>query len=116
MDEISPFAPTDVVELKDNKINEFKIDPKKQFSFISRQLKIWYFCNGSESHIHFALLTDTKTVKLALPLPHAHTQTRPPGQTPTRPDRKTPTTPKPQKPPQTRRLSMVARGGLEAVS
>jgi len=29
MDEISPFAITDVVELKDNKINEFKIDPKK---------------------------------------------------------------------------------------
>jgi len=29
MDEISPFAPTDVVELKDNKIIEKKIDPKK---------------------------------------------------------------------------------------
>ena len=29
MDEISPFAITNVVELKDNKINEFKIDPKK---------------------------------------------------------------------------------------
>ena len=29
MDEISPFATTKVVELKDNKINEFKIDPKK---------------------------------------------------------------------------------------
>ena len=29
MDEISPFAKTSIVELKDNKINEFKIDPKK---------------------------------------------------------------------------------------
>ena len=29
MDEISPFAPTDVVELKDNKIIEKKIEPKK---------------------------------------------------------------------------------------
>jgi len=29
MDEISPFAVTNVVELKDNKINEIKIDPKK---------------------------------------------------------------------------------------
>jgi anthranilate phosphoribosyltransferase len=28
MDEISPFAKTNVVELKDGKINEFKIDPK----------------------------------------------------------------------------------------
>ena len=29
MDEISPFAKTNVVELKDGKINEFTIDPKK---------------------------------------------------------------------------------------
>ena len=29
MDEISPFAITNIVELKDNKINEFIIDPKK---------------------------------------------------------------------------------------
>ena len=29
MDEISPFAVTNVVELKDDKINEIKIDPKK---------------------------------------------------------------------------------------
>ena len=29
MDEISPFAVTNVVELKNNNINEFKIDPKK---------------------------------------------------------------------------------------
>jgi anthranilate phosphoribosyltransferase len=29
MDEISPFAITNVIELKDNKINEIKIDPKK---------------------------------------------------------------------------------------
>tara|TARA_B100000029_G_scaffold409754_1_gene411435 strand:+ start:710 stop:1714 length:1005 start_codon:yes stop_codon:yes gene_type:complete len=29
MDEISPFSPTNVVELKDDKINEFEIDPKK---------------------------------------------------------------------------------------
>ena len=29
MDEISPFAITNVVELKNNKINEFQIDPKK---------------------------------------------------------------------------------------
>jgi len=29
MDEISPFAKTNVVELKDNNINEFKIDPKE---------------------------------------------------------------------------------------
>ena len=29
MDEISPFAKTNVVELKDKKINEFTIDPKK---------------------------------------------------------------------------------------
>jgi len=29
MDEISPFAKTDIVELKDNKITEFEIDPKK---------------------------------------------------------------------------------------
>ncbi len=29
MDEISPFAVTNVVELKNGKINEFKIDPKK---------------------------------------------------------------------------------------
>ena len=28
MDEISPFAKTNVVELKDGKINEFTIDPK----------------------------------------------------------------------------------------
>ena len=29
MDEISPFALTNIVEIKDNKINEIKIDPKK---------------------------------------------------------------------------------------
>ena len=29
MDEISPFVTTDIVELKNNKINEIKIDPKK---------------------------------------------------------------------------------------
>jgi len=29
MDEISPFATTNIVELKNNKINEIKIDPKK---------------------------------------------------------------------------------------
>tara|TARA_Y100001001_G_scaffold15858_1_gene13875 strand:- start:111 stop:665 length:555 start_codon:yes stop_codon:yes gene_type:complete len=29
MDEISPFAITNIVELKNNKINEIKIDPKK---------------------------------------------------------------------------------------
>ena len=29
MDEISPFAKTNVVELKDGKINEFTIDPKE---------------------------------------------------------------------------------------
>ena len=29
MDEISPFAATNIVELKNNKINEIKIDPKK---------------------------------------------------------------------------------------
>ena len=29
MDEISPFAPTNVVELKNNSINEFKINPKE---------------------------------------------------------------------------------------
>ena len=29
MDEISPFAKTNIVELKDGNINEFKIDPKK---------------------------------------------------------------------------------------
>ena len=29
MDEISPFAITNVIELKDNKINEIRIDPKK---------------------------------------------------------------------------------------
>jgi anthranilate phosphoribosyltransferase len=29
MDEISPFAPTTIIELKNNEINEFKIDPKK---------------------------------------------------------------------------------------
>ncbi len=29
MDEISPFAKTNVVELKDNNINEFTIDPKE---------------------------------------------------------------------------------------
>ena len=29
MDEISPFSETDVVELKNNEINEFTIDPKK---------------------------------------------------------------------------------------
>ena len=29
MDEISPFAKTNVVELKDKKINEFTIDPKE---------------------------------------------------------------------------------------
>ena len=29
MDEISPFAVTNIVELKNNKINEIKIDPKK---------------------------------------------------------------------------------------
>ena len=29
MDEISPFSPTNVVELKNDKINEIKIDPKK---------------------------------------------------------------------------------------
>tara|TARA_Y100000590_G_scaffold455793_1_gene605093 strand:- start:103 stop:1107 length:1005 start_codon:yes stop_codon:yes gene_type:complete len=29
MDEISPFSPTNVIELKDNKINEIRIDPKK---------------------------------------------------------------------------------------
>ena len=28
MDEISPFAPTTVAELKEGKINEFKINPK----------------------------------------------------------------------------------------
>ena len=28
MDEISPFAKTNIVELKDGKINEFTIDPK----------------------------------------------------------------------------------------
>ena len=29
MDEISPFALTNIIEIKDNKINEIKIDPKK---------------------------------------------------------------------------------------
>ena len=29
MDEISPFSNTNIVELKDNNIREFKIDPKK---------------------------------------------------------------------------------------
>ena len=29
MDEISPFAVTNIVELKDNEINEFQLDPKK---------------------------------------------------------------------------------------
>jgi len=29
MDEISPFTLTNIIELKDNKINEFQIDPKK---------------------------------------------------------------------------------------
>ena len=29
MDEISPFSPTNVIELKDNKINEIKINPKQ---------------------------------------------------------------------------------------
>ena len=29
MDEISPFAPTNIIELKNNKISEIKIDPKK---------------------------------------------------------------------------------------
>ena len=29
MDEISPFSMTSIVELKDNKISEFKIEPKK---------------------------------------------------------------------------------------
>ena len=29
MDEISPFAVTNIIELKNNEIKEFKIDPKK---------------------------------------------------------------------------------------